>query len=63
MTTLAKLLFSASEMVSTSLVNRLISSPDWWVSKYRRGRFCKLANRSRRIWATVRGEICTMMRA
>ena len=62
-TTLAKLELIISDTVSMSLVKRLIRSPDWWVSKYRRGRSCNLSNRSCRIWATVRWEICTMMRA
>ena len=62
-TTLAKLELIISDTVSMSLVKRLIRSPDWWVSKYRRGRSCNLSNRSCRICATVRWEICTMMRA
>ena len=60
---LAKLEFIISETVSMSLVNRLIRSPDWWASKYRRGRDCRWLNRSRRIAATVFWEICTMIRA
>ena len=62
-TTLAKLELIISDTVSMSLVNRLIRSPDWCVSKYRRGSDCNLSNRSCRSCATVRWEICTIMRA
>ena len=60
---LAKLLLISSLTVSMSLVNRLIRSPDWWVSKYGSGMVCNLANRSFRMAATERWEICTMIRA
>ena len=59
----AKLELIISEMVSMSLVNRLIRSPDWWVSKYRRGRDCILLNRSRLMAATVFWAMWTMIRA
>ena len=62
-TTLAKLELIISDTVSISLVKRLIRSPDWWVSKYRRGRDCSLSNRSCRSCATVCWEMCTMIRA
>ena len=61
-TTLAKLLLIMSDTVSISLVKRLIRSPDWWVSKYRRGRDWSLLNRSCRRVATVRWEMRTMIR-
>ena len=47
--TTAKLLFRASEMVSTSLVNRLIRSPFRFWSKKRRGRVWSRWYRSRRM--------------
>ena len=61
-TTLAKLLPIISDTVSMSLVKRLIRSPDWWVSKYRRGRVWSLLNRSCRRVATVRWEMRTIRR-
>ena len=61
-TTLAKLELIISDTVSMSLVKRLIRSPDWWVSKYLRGRAWSLLNRSCRRVATVRWEMRTIRR-
>ena len=60
---LPKLLLRASEMVSISLVYRLISSPWVWVSKNFSGRLCIRSKRSERILATVFWDTWTMMRA
>ena len=46
---MAKLLLRASEMVSTSLVKRLMVSPSGWESKYPRGSFSMVWKRSRRM--------------
>ena len=59
--TLAKLLLSASATVSTSLVKKLMMSPERVVSKYESGSVWICANRSARMSDTTRCAARTMV--